>query len=441
MSTEAIPNPLRSAGAGAPANGDPVGNTTNLCEAPPKKKIPIIFVPGVMGSRLNFTNIDQQWDPDAKWKMWHWIRIGAERARTELRVSEPARVMTDIDDPIESAHGYGGMVGSFYVSFLRYLRGEQFNLNVATPVYAIGYDWRQSNKLSGEYVTGEVNRIMGLEGASQVILVSHSMGGIVTRSAMKDGLAGKVLGVVHIFQPVDGAVVLYRRFFTGTTKEFDSDGTTAGDMLCTILGDTPDKAATISSGMPGPLQLLPTNNYRDTEGAWLKFKQGGVTTPLSGDVYDLYTGAACPPALLAFSGLPRGFSAAAASDLKSNTLLAKSFHAGLDRYQHPKTKTIHSTGRRVDMAIVFDPPTAPAASSTTIWTEYGPQTVNTTPAWTSRGAQRIARPEGDGTVPGTSANVLKPNVVVHGIEHSAACGDAAGAVRAAVKKWIIEFLS
>jgi lecithin:cholesterol acyltransferase len=437
MPTKASSPQLTSAGAGAPANGNPVGNTTNLCTSPPRRKIPIIFAPGVMGSRLHFTAIDQSWDPDSIPAMWHWLRIGAERARTELRWTTPATVMTtakkDIT-PDEIAHGYAGVAKGFYVAFLRYLRAQVFNLNVDTPVYGVGYDWRQSNKNSGDYFTREANRIMGIEGAGQCIVVSHSMGGMVTRSAMKGGLAGKVLGVVHIYQPVDGAVVMYRRFFTGATKEFD--GGWAGVPLNTIIGNTADKFATTSSGMPGPIQLLPTNNYRDTGGkAWLNFKLEGRTSSWPGDVYTLYNSVATPPGIAPHTIIP-----AALADIRTNVTLAKNFHAGLARYKHPKTKTIHSTGLVADMAILFDPPVQPSPVTTKVAGWFGTtHDVTTTPAWTARGAHRIARATSDGTVPNTSGNPLKPNVEVAGVEHSAACND--GPTRDNVKKWIEEFLA
>jgi hypothetical protein len=429
---------LTQAGSDVPANGDPVGNTTCLCEAPEKKKIPIIFVPGVMGSRLHFTAIDEAWDPDSNWAMTHWLSVSAERARTEMRRTTAVTIMGAQKGltPDEVTHGYGGVSMAFYVPFLRFLRLQQFNLNVETPVWAIGYDWRQSNRDSGNFVTNEVNRIMGVEGAGQVILVSHSMGGMVTRSAMKSGLAGKVLGVVHIYQPVDGAVVMYRRFFTGSTKELDPSGDGPFGGLNSIIGNNGVKYTTISSGMPGPLQLLPTNNYKDTGGAaWLKYKLGGVVASWPGDVYDLYNGALNPPALAA-----PGVVAAALTDLRAHVSLAKSFHAELGRYQHPQTRTIHSTGLMADMAVTFDPPAQPAPVTTTVSTWFGgTREVTTTPTWTNRGCQREARATSDGTVPDTSANPLKPNVEVTGVEHSAACND--GPTRDHVKKWIEEFLA
>lgn len=426
---------LAAAGDAALAgSGEPVAGICKPCELE-QRAIPIVFVPGVMGSRITFTAIEESWDPDSIWAMLHWLRIGSQRKRDEMHSSTPAEVMTTGDrSEDELRRGYAGMANDFYVPFLRWLEGQSFKLGVRTPVYAVGYDWRQSNKDSGAYLRREVERILAAEGASQLVLISHSMGGMVTRSAMKDGLAGKVLGAVHIFQPVDGAVVLYRRFFTGMTRNPD------GLALGIILGNTPAKFATISSGMPGPLQLLPTNNYRDTGGApWLQYKAGGLAASWSGDVYELYTGAASPPALMDFASPPAGVTAAAAADLRSNVLAARVYHAALDRYQHPKTRTVHSTAKDTDMAILFDPPTQPPPQRRKVFSLFGPSEQDVPVEWPNRGAQRQHRPEGDGTVPAPSADPLKPNKSVNDVEHSAACDSPE--VRDFVTEWLTELLS
>lgn len=415
-----------------------VGSTTSACQRPPLRKIPIIFVPGVMGSRLEFPTLKQRWDPDHTFRaMFYWVRISAERGRRELRYSTPARVMTTGDDlsDLELKHGYAGVAAKYYLGLLRYLDGHvrpeiEEKLHIESQVYAIGYDWRQSNRISGAYVTREVNRILAAEGAGQCLLISHSMGGIVTRSAMKNGLAGKVIGVIHIFQPVDGAPVMYRRFFTGATMFQD------GVAMDLILGNTGEKFSTLVSGMPGPLQLLPTNNYRDMGGAaWLKFARDGHEVAYSGDVYSLYTGAACPPAAMEFEAAARGDRAAVAADLRAHIGAARAFHQDLGRYKHPKTKTIHGTNRTTDMAVLFDPPTEPPPTMHNM----GHGEVSMRVDWHNRGAHAQRHSEGDGTVPSTSANPLTPAVANEGTEHSAACDNRD--VQEYVRIWVRQLLA
>lgn len=85
------------------------------------------------------------------------------------------------------------------------------------PVYAFGYDWRQPNAASADRLKERVDEILDEEQASSVVLVTHSMGGIVARAAMLDGVfrRKKVAGAVHIGQPVYGAPSAYRRFVEG----------------------------------------------------------------------------------------------------------------------------------------------------------------------------------------------------------------------------------
>ena len=91
------------------------------------------------------------------------------------------------------------------------------------------------------------------------------------------------------------------------------------------------------------------------------------------------------------------------------------------------------------MAVVFDPPRQPPAQMQTIYTEYGPVQFMGLPEWKYKGATRVHRAEGDGTVPRTSGNPLTPAQEVRGIEHSAACGNSQ--VQNYVKTWIEQLLS
>lgn len=58
------------------------------------------------------------------------------------------------------------------------------------PVHAVGYNWLQSNKTSAEHVAREIDRILAYyrsrnRDAEQVILVTHSMGGLVARALVR----------------------------------------------------------------------------------------------------------------------------------------------------------------------------------------------------------------------------------------------------------------
>ncbi len=90
------------------------------------------------------------------------------------------------------------------------------------PVYASGYDWRKGNLENGARLSGEIDRVLARHpNAKQVLVVTHSMGGLVTRASLPS-TESKILGVIHCVIPSDGAAVAYRRFQSGAVLPFDA---------------------------------------------------------------------------------------------------------------------------------------------------------------------------------------------------------------------------
>ncbi|AZN35281.1 PGAP1-like alpha/beta domain-containing protein [Iodobacter ciconiae] len=145
------------------------------------------------------------------------------------------------------------------------------------PVWACGYNWLQSNKVSGEHLLKRINEVIKFYNDSQyfecskVILLTHSMGGFVARSAAQQD-PSKILGIVHGVQPVGGAPVVYRRFRAGT--EVDGFFDIAGAAAAAIIGWSAADVTPALSCAPGPLELLPNTAYPK---GWLKIiqKTGG----------------------------------------------------------------------------------------------------------------------------------------------------------------------
>ena len=131
-----------------------------------------------------------------------------------------------VPDPADSsvmtrqqiARGWNTVAWDSYGPILQFLEQQQRRFAPsACPVYAAGYDWRQSNEDSANYIANVVDTILQQENATKVILVTHSMGGIVARAACSfvSGFEAKVAGVIHTVQPAVGAPVAYRRFVDG----------------------------------------------------------------------------------------------------------------------------------------------------------------------------------------------------------------------------------
>jgi hypothetical protein len=330
--------------------------------------IPIIFAPGIMGSRLHFTAINRYWDPDHMIRrMPYWLTSGAETVRRAFALSNPAVVMSEGDGYTQQQleRGWAGVAKDFYRGLLVHLSGRRFGA-YATPVYAIGYDWRQNNNDSGDAIMRRIAEILEIEHASRYILLSHSMGGLATRAGLKrnPAVAAKALGVCHIAQPATGAAVAARRMFTGATNAGD------GMAMMLLLGNNRQKFATIASALPGAIQLLPTQDFTDTNGGpWYSyetFEQPGVVRNWTGMAWDLYVMPQSPPGLLAPAGSPHAIEAVPRREMLRRIAEARAFHLGLGLYKHEETWTFFGDGNTTDTRLHFRLP--PQHTELAVWT-------------------------------------------------------------------------
>jgi pimeloyl-ACP methyl ester carboxylesterase len=213
------------------------------------------------------------------------------------------------------------------------------------PVYALGYNWLQSNALSADRLEKRINEIIKFwldrkQQCSQVILVTHSMGGLVARACAKR-IPDKILGIVHGVMPALGAPVCYRRIACGTEP-----GDFIANKFAEIAGRTEDDTTPVMATAAGPLELLPNNQYPKP---WLHatFETGDgkrlahLNLP-SGNVYDMYRDTTSwyrmiDPALAdpadKFKGPTR-----VADEIKKAITQAERFHTTvLGDYYHPNS--------------------------------------------------------------------------------------------------------
>lgn len=272
-----------------------------------RKPVPVIFVPGVMGSRLRLVAHNELWDPDSKPNMIGWAMRPVERAAEMLSVrtgmaevlSEPIgfdgrlvdvwrAVDPEADPSFYGRHrGWSGASRNYYREVLVALetalnQGREI-VPGECPVYAFGYDWRRTVSHAATLLARRVRYVIGKHGADKVVLVTHSMGGLVARYACAPsgcGIAGLVKGVVHVVQPCDGAVVAYRRFVEGVGVDRRSGFENA--VLASILGGSWWGYTMLMSGTEGPLQLMPNHVYD----GWLTDPEGRPVP--AGSIYAYY---------------------------------------------------------------------------------------------------------------------------------------------------------
>lgn len=170
------------------------------------------------------------------------------------------------------------------------------------PVYACGYNWLESCEVSAKQLRRRIERTIAFwteskRSCEKVILVTHSMGGLVARACAKQ-IPERILGVVHGAMPALGAPVCYRRIACGTEKWSPTNGKVdnmKAEAVADILGTQPETTMAVMGTSPGVLELLPNHRYPQP---WLHLNivsrvnnkdvsRGVVHLPV-GNPYDLY---------------------------------------------------------------------------------------------------------------------------------------------------------
>lgn len=307
-----------------------------------RKVIPVILVPGVMGSNLRARRALVARDGDilapgeAAWRplggplagYLEALRWGARSPSERQRILDPDVLEVDPRGGLDFASGifdaatlrergwgevHAGAYGELLTDLQRHLdktfqlspRGEReirhfwkrvmqcppesWGVRATAsvteaelekyalyqyPVYAFGYNWLASCAASAALLRARIDAIKAYwterkHECRQVILVTHSMGGLVARACARssppgDGSAPDIAGIIHAVMPALGAPVTYRRIACGTEGGRYSNGfgeNRTAEAIADIVGDTPADTTPVMAVSPGVLQLLPNHLY------------------------------------------------------------------------------------------------------------------------------------------------------------------------------------
>ena len=381
--------------------------------------IPIIFIPGIMGSRLKNAEGKKVWVPDDKWFMF--MTYGRRKADATFKKSMligegqfSAGYLQVFNDDAEQVkrisdsgkygegrkdRGWGGVSWSTYGDILKILQTRRWddtvNLFFEFPVHVFGYNWTASNDLAGRKLAEEIDKIikkyadMGRY-CDQVILVTHSMGGLVARSAyMLHGAKDKIMGIVHGVQPSDGSPAAYWRMKGGFERPHsvpDMDimqwlknpvrsfkhktqklaNSLEGTVTAWTLGTDGKEVTALLGNMPGGLELLPNKRYTNNDGSaqWLELidAQGNRKALPRSDPYteiyeqdDVYY-RLVNPEWLDPGGAKKGSIEKVGpwDSYLENLDIAHNFHTSLSEKEvHPETYQFYSSGIASADRIVF----------------------------------------------------------------------------------------
>lgn len=292
-----------------------------------REAIPLVFIPGIMGSRLRKAGTtgtkkaakkadlpDLRWDPsDLKWMAQNYLLSRNPQHRKEMLVgTEFKPTFLEVDDSEPFGDGFNGIMSDYHEKFLTpILKHWDWGLLdkvFVFPVYAIGYNWTASVRDGGQYVAERIGKIIKEARAvtglcEKVIVLTHSMGGIVARSAsVLAGAESKILGIVHAVQPGTGAPAGYWRMkggFEATSetsawhpidKAKEKAKAKGGSMT---LGGSSAEVTAILANIPGGLQLLPNKLHRTNAdaSAWLTVTEKSsvlLALPVSDPYEEIY---------------------------------------------------------------------------------------------------------------------------------------------------------
>lgn len=212
------------------------------------------------------------------------------------------------------------------------------------PIYAFGYNWLASNSIAAEHLKDRIEKIIdennvGIVRCTQVILVTHSMGGLVARACSQlPGMAQKIIGMVHGVMPATGAAVAYRRCKVGMRDE---------DLVAgLVIGSSGKEVTAVFAQSPGALQLLPSEDYGAN---WLQVVDPASKPLLSLPAVDPYEEIYLKKGkwwslireewLSPNEGMPVSW-----QNFSKNILVAREFHRMLSKHYHHNTYVFYGGG-------------------------------------------------------------------------------------------------
>lgn len=337
-----------------------------------KKKVAIIIIPGIGGSNVinsspGIRAIDQGFGENLTAVMgWYHLKKPMKDVRDMLVKTsiywKPWVASIKTYDP-DGKKGWSQVASSFYHPFMIDC-GKTNQLKFEREIFAIGYNFTQSNYSSADTVLKRTEEIMQNSDFVGYVYITHSMGSFPARVALKKmetddrNLYRKCLGVIHIAAPNLGAAEAYKRFITGVATS---------DITAYILGNSGEKFSLIGCVMPSMCELLPVGEEESKK---------VFVCPAKADVDPLKL---LPD--LVKNDILKNYDNRSKEEtvvfLEQNIERAIQFHKFLGSFMHPKTKALVLSQVNTVMRIKLEKETSGSRSFTYDYTSSGDGTVVT----------------------------------------------------------------
>jgi pimeloyl-ACP methyl ester carboxylesterase len=286
--------------------------TYTYCAAPerlpngkPPTHCPIVFIPGFLGSRLRcstgevWTNI-----PNPDFKDMPLQSNGVANSGAPGSCSDSIETIPGQEGVVATAAGadiYGAAL-----AFLNRIAPER--------VYALTYDWRKSPLLADVALNKLIEEVISKTGASRVVLMAHSMGGLVTQGYLADPAhAEKVIRAITLGTPYWGAPKSHMALLAGKSGEaaFEPGLDSLVDIRSlNLTGSAENSLQLAARTMQGLFWLYPSADY----GPWLSVSGKSFTPGLRG-------GSDVDPWVAALGGVPSMLDSAIAGHSSLHSLV------------------------------------------------------------------------------------------------------------------------
>ena len=167
--------------------------------------IPIVFVPGTAGSELRLTN-------SSKTDVLYWVGLptlkknGIKIAQLDKCGNEFPGSKVHAASPLTSVLGI-----PIYSNFLSWARAV-----FPSRLYEVPYDWRKgASKESSDLLDKVVDRAIAESGHGKVIILAHSLGGLVSRDYIVRTGGKKVAALIAVGTPWLGTPKTVRALLWG----------------------------------------------------------------------------------------------------------------------------------------------------------------------------------------------------------------------------------
>lgn len=233
-------------------------------------RYPVVVIPGLAGSELwnggelvwlNLVRGAQSQIPILNWWSYDWLlplRLRPD-GQTSWNPADRVRVGSALHlGPVDL---YGGFLDGL----------EQQGWRVGRDLFVYPYDWRKGVAEAAQGLAPVVERALAQNpGAGKVVLVGHSLGGLVAREYVRATAGARVAALVGVGTPWLGAALPYKALERGWDLGIRIPGTPWSVRA-------PRTLHLLVQNYPSVYQLLPGRHYQAVYGGFAR--QGGQAVP------------------------------------------------------------------------------------------------------------------------------------------------------------------